>query len=80
MILSFHISLIKGSKLSFEITAACYGMWCCIIRRIYDIVTEEPDASIVSSGVPRNFVRGGDSINSVEDIGHRERGSGAVSP
>ena len=31
------------------------------------------------SGVPRNFVRGG-STNSVEDRGHRERGSGGGSP
>jgi len=30
--------------------------------------------------VPRNFVRGGGSINSVEDRGHRERGSGGGSP
>jgi hypothetical protein len=28
------------------------------------------------SGVPRNFVRGGGSTNSVEDRGQRERGSG----
>ena len=34
-----------------------------------------------SSGVPRNFVRGeGDSTNSVEDRGQRERGSGGGSP
>ena len=31
------------------------------------------------SGVPRNFVRGGGSTNSVEDRGHRERGSGGGS-
>ena len=34
---------------------------------------------IGSSGVPRNFVRGG-STNSVEDRGQRERGSGDRSP
>jgi len=33
-----------------------------------------------SSGVPRNFVRGGDSTNSFEDRGQRERGSGGGSP
>jgi hypothetical protein len=34
-----------------------------------------------SSGVPRNFVRGGGgSTNSVEDRGQRERGSGYGSP
>ena len=33
-----------------------------------------------SSGVPRNFVRGGGSTNSVEDRGQRERGSGGGSP
>ena len=33
----------------------------------------------MSSGVPRNFVRGG-STNSVEDRGQRERGSGGCSP
>jgi hypothetical protein len=26
VILSFHISLIKGSELSLEVTATCYGM------------------------------------------------------
>jgi len=31
-------------------------------------------------GVPRNFVRGGGSINSVEERGQRERGSGGGSP
>ena len=34
----------------------------------------------VSSGVPRNFVPGGGSTNSVEDRGQRERGSGRGSP
>jgi len=35
----------------------------------------------VSSGVPRNFVRGGGgSTNSVEDTGQREQGSGGGSP
>jgi len=37
----------------------------------------------VSSGVPRNFVRGeggGGSTNSVEDRGQRERGSGGGRP
>ena len=34
-----------------------------------------------TSGVPRNFVRGGgSSTNSVEDRGQRERGSGSGSP
>jgi hypothetical protein len=32
------------------------------------------------SGVPRNFVRGGGSINSVEDRGQSERESGGGSP
>ena len=35
---------------------------------------------VVISGVPRNFVRGGGSTNSVEDRGQRERGSGGGSP
>ena len=34
----------------------------------------------VTSGVPRNFVRGGGSTNSVEDRGQREWGSGCGSP
>ena len=35
----------------------------------------------VTSGVPRNYVRGGGgSTNSVEDRGQRERGSGGGSP
>jgi hypothetical protein len=38
VILSFHISLIAGSKLSFEVSATCYGMWRCIIRRLYNNV------------------------------------------
>jgi len=33
-----------------------------------------------SRGVPRNFVWGGGSTNSVEDRGQRERGSGGGSP
>ena len=33
-----------------------------------------------TSGVPRNFFRGGGSTNSVEDRGQRERGSGGGSP
>ena len=33
-----------------------------------------------ASGVPRNFVRGGGSTNSVEDRGQREWGSGGGSP
>ena len=32
-----------------------------------------------TSGVPRNFFRGGGSTNSVEDRGQRERGSGGGS-
>ena len=32
------------------------------------------------SGIPRNFVWGGSSTNSVEDGGPRERGSGSSSP
>ena len=32
------------------------------------------------SGVPRSFVRGGESTNSVEDRGQRDRGSGGGSP
>ena len=36
---------------------------------------------LLGSGVPRNFVRGvGGSINSVEDRGQKERGSGGGSP
>ena len=36
--------------------------------------------SVRSSGVSRNFVRGGGLTNSVEDRGQRERGSGGGSP
>ena len=35
---------------------------------------------LLNSGVPRNFVRGGGSTNSVEDRGQRERGSGGGGP
>jgi len=34
----------------------------------------------IGSGVPRKFVGGGGSTNSVEDRGQRERGSGGGSP
>ena len=34
----------------------------------------------ISSGIPRNFVWGGGSTNSVEVRGQRERGSGGSSP
>ena len=34
----------------------------------------------VTSGLPRNFVWGGGSTNSVVDRGQRERGSGGGSP
>ena len=37
-------------------------------------------AGTVCSGLPRNFVRGGGPINSVEDRGQRERGCGGSSP
>ena len=36
--------------------------------------------TVHSSGVPRNFIRGRGSTNSVEDRGQRERGSGGGSP
>ena len=36
--------------------------------------------SLSTSGVPRNFVLGGGSTNSVEDRGQRERGSAGVAP
>ena len=36
-------------------------------------------SDVLTSGVPRNFVRGG-LTNSVEDRGQRERGSGGGSP
>jgi len=42
-------------------------------------VLEEIATSVIrvrGSGVPSNFVQGGVSTNSVEDTGHRERGSG----
>jgi hypothetical protein len=42
--------------------------------------TNVPEGHYTSSGVPRNFFRGGGSTNSVEDRGHRERGSGGGSP
>ena len=42
-------------------------------------IRKEREGHIVSSGVPRNFVQGGGSTNSVEDRGQRERGSGGGS-
>jgi len=38
------------------------------------------DSRIWGSGVPKNFVGGGGSTNSVEDRGQREQGSGGGSP
>ena len=40
----------------------------------------DPAEYLVISGVPRNFVRGGGSTNSVEDRGQREQGSRGGSP
>jgi len=45
-----------------------------------DSFCELLEARFRSSGVPRNFVRGRGSTNSVEDRGQRERGSGDGSP
>jgi hypothetical protein len=36
--------------------------------------------SLTTSGVPRNFVRGGGLTSSVEDRGQREQGTGGDSP
>jgi len=49
---------------------------CCNIY-IEDIL--DIQHTVLFSGVPRNFVRG-DSTNSVEDRGQRERGYGGGSP
>jgi hypothetical protein len=51
------------------------------MKNLYRSSCKVPDI-LVSSGVPRNFVRGGGggSTNSVEDRGRRERGSGGGSP
>jgi len=47
------------------------------VQRV-SVVEEEKTVRDVTSGVPRNFVRGGGSTNSVEDI---ENGDlGAVAP
>jgi hypothetical protein len=43
------------------------------------VKAEERFQGVESSGIPRNFVRGG-STNSVEDRGQREQGSGGGSP
>ena len=56
------------------------------VRRFISLNEEHQNAGhnssqVPTSGVPRNFVRGrGDSTNSVEDRGQRERGSGGGSP
>ena len=63
--------------------------WINVIFLLYDkesykIVYEIKMAGwpmlLPTSGVPRNFVRGGGSTNSVEDRGQRERESGGSSP
>jgi len=53
----------------------------CSINKYTQILTL-CTALTVTSGVPRDFVRGGGEVstNSVEDRGQRERGSGAGSP
>ena len=48
--------------------------------RIISLVGWSENKPTVHSGIPRNFVRGGGSTNSVEDRGQRERGSGGGSP
>jgi len=44
------------------------------------LILPELITSVTSSGIPRNFVRGGGSRNLVEDGGQREWGSGGGSP
>ena len=45
-----------------------------------NLLSKLPHYGISGSGVPRYFVWGGGSTNSVEDRGQRERGSGGGSP
>jgi hypothetical protein len=49
-------------------------------KNYYRVNFKEPFFAGKTSGVPRNFFRGGGSTNSVEDRGQRERGSGGGSP
>jgi len=44
------------------------------------ITSPQLPSTFRTSGVPRNFFRGGGSTNSVEDRGKRGRGSGGSSP
>ena len=46
----------------------------------YHLARTFKEQSPKNSGVPRNFVWGGGSTNSVEDRGQREQGSGGVAP
>jgi len=67
----------------------CAQLWNELKGRRYRKFKEEALDRIVwrvmalkeASGIPSNFIRGeGGSTNSVEDRGHRERGSGGRSP
>jgi len=54
-----------------------------VIRVFYvsNVQTVQRVHPLMTSGVPRNFVRGGEvPTNSVEDTGQREGGSGSGSP
>ena len=54
------------------------AFWRCVLLIIS--TNNAQHVSIISSGVPRNFFRGGGSTISVEDRGQRGRGSGGSSP
>ena len=47
---------------------------------LINLTRSDTTSSYTDSGVPRNFVGGRGSTNSVEDRGQRERGSGGGSP
>ena len=67
------------------VTCAVVGLYTVQTFRIVSVPPEiQTGHSIIQvigvSGVPRNFVRGGGSTNSLEDRGQREQGSGGGSP
>jgi hypothetical protein len=62
-----HNLLVRASRINLGERSAALVIRCAEI-------------SLTTSGVPRNFVWGGCSTNSVEGKGQREQGSGGGSP
>jgi hypothetical protein len=72
-----HITETEGGVLVKQ--AVSYRGKTAMSEQSHFIRTASWTTTLIFSGVPRNFFRGG-STDSVEDRGQRERGSGGGSP